>query len=156
MRIVDGSHLHFGTSSFTVALWLAPEELDRRVMGKEDFPTRWWVVNLLKNGTAEEQAANRAYGLAMLGAMAEGGYGPMHAGRAFRGWRVDGGPLVTQATISMSVAGPHELQAVYQKPGRCGVGLELALIVPGLMGLRLRRLRRVGAWRQDGSLERRR
>jgi outer membrane protein assembly factor BamB len=53
VRIVDGPHLHFGTSSFTVALWLAPYELDRRVMGKEDFPRRWWVMNLLKNGRLE-------------------------------------------------------------------------------------------------------
>ncbi|MHC5055995.1 MAG: LamG domain-containing protein [Planctomycetota bacterium] len=53
VRIGDGPHLHFGTSSFTVAPWVNPEELDRRVMGKEDFPRRWWVINLLKNGRLE-------------------------------------------------------------------------------------------------------
>ncbi len=53
VRIGDGPHLHFGTSGFTIALWLAPEELDRRVMGKEDFPRRWWVMNLLKDGRLE-------------------------------------------------------------------------------------------------------
>lgn len=40
------------------------------------------IVNLLKNGTAEERAANSSYGQSMLGMMAEGGYGPMHMGRA--------------------------------------------------------------------------
>lgn len=40
------------------------------------------VVNLIKEGTAEQQAADRGYGAAMFGAMAEGGYGPMHIGDA--------------------------------------------------------------------------
>jgi len=42
------------------------------------------IVNLVKSGTPEQQAADRRYGASMLGAMAEGGYGPMHVGRAVR------------------------------------------------------------------------
>ena len=40
------------------------------------------IVNLTKDGDAEEQAANLRYGAPMLAAMAEGAYGPMHMGRA--------------------------------------------------------------------------
>jgi len=40
------------------------------------------IVNLLQPGTAEQRTANRAYGLEMMRGMAEGGYGPMHMGRA--------------------------------------------------------------------------
>lgn len=42
------------------------------------------VVNLIQPGTAEQQAADRAYSREMMRGMAEGGYGPMHMGRAFR------------------------------------------------------------------------
>lgn len=42
------------------------------------------VVNLLKRGTPEQQAADRAYGLKMAAGMAEGRYGPMHMGAALR------------------------------------------------------------------------
>jgi hypothetical protein len=40
------------------------------------------VVNLIKKGTSEQQARDRAYGWRMIGAMAERGCGPMHMGRA--------------------------------------------------------------------------
>jgi len=40
------------------------------------------VVNLTQPGTAEQQAADHAYTRAMMRGMAEGGYGPMHTGRA--------------------------------------------------------------------------
>jgi uncharacterized protein (DUF1330 family) len=40
------------------------------------------IANLLKQGNAEERAANRRYGLAMAGLFAEKGHGPMHVGRA--------------------------------------------------------------------------
>ena len=40
------------------------------------------VVNLIQPGTAQQQAADRAYTGSMLRGMAEGGYGPMHMGRA--------------------------------------------------------------------------
>ncbi len=41
------------------------------------------VVNLIQPGTSEQRAADRAYTRAMMRGMAEGGYGPMHMGRAF-------------------------------------------------------------------------
>ena len=40
------------------------------------------IVNLIQPGTAEQQAADNAYTGAMMRGMAEGGYGPMHMGRA--------------------------------------------------------------------------
>ena len=40
------------------------------------------IVNLLQDGTPEQVAADRRYAMSMLGAMAEGGYGPLHMGRA--------------------------------------------------------------------------
>jgi uncharacterized protein (DUF1330 family) len=40
------------------------------------------VINLLKGGSAEQQAADRGYGLQMAGLFAENTCGPMHAGRA--------------------------------------------------------------------------
>jgi len=40
------------------------------------------VVNLLRDGTPEQRAANRAYGLQMMGLFAENAHGPMHMGRA--------------------------------------------------------------------------
>lgn len=42
------------------------------------------IVNLLRGGTPEQQAADRRYGMSMFGPMAEGGYGPMHVGQAVR------------------------------------------------------------------------
>ncbi len=38
------------------------------------------IVNLARNGSAEQQAANDSYGSAMLGLMADLRYGPMHIG----------------------------------------------------------------------------
>ncbi|MEO1935842.1 MAG: hypothetical protein ABGX04_13795 [Myxococcales bacterium] len=40
------------------------------------------IFNLIQPGTAEQQKADRGYGLKMMSAMAEGSYGPTHAGRA--------------------------------------------------------------------------
>ena len=42
------------------------------------------VVNLVQDGSPDQQSANRQYGASMLGAMAEGGYGPLHMGAAVR------------------------------------------------------------------------
>lgn len=42
------------------------------------------VVNLLKGGTKEQRAADRAYGRKMAGLFAEGRHGPMHIGTAVR------------------------------------------------------------------------
>ena len=40
------------------------------------------VLNFIKAGDADEQAANQGYGSAMMRLMAEGGHGPMHIGPA--------------------------------------------------------------------------
>jgi hypothetical protein len=70
-----------------------------------------------------------------------------HKGRAFVGWRVDGGPLTpeTNTTLPYVVAGEvHTLEAVYEAPagGRiCGLGVEFALLMPPLMWLYARRRR---------------
>ncbi|MCH2172904.1 hypothetical protein MK489_19175 [Myxococcota bacterium] len=40
------------------------------------------IVNLIQPGTAQQREADRAYTRAMMSGMAEGGYGPMHMGRA--------------------------------------------------------------------------
>ena len=42
------------------------------------------VVNIQKHGSAEQRAADAGYVGRMMGAMAEGGYGPMHMGTAVR------------------------------------------------------------------------
>lgn len=52
--------------------------LAERELGKDAIV----IVNLTKDGTPEERAANAKYGRPMLGAMAELGYGPMHMGAA--------------------------------------------------------------------------
>jgi len=51
--IPDAPHLHFGNSDFTLALWIKVEGNDVRLVGKENFPENWWVINLLKSGQAE-------------------------------------------------------------------------------------------------------
>ncbi len=40
------------------------------------------IFNLIKPGNAEQRSADRSYRLEMMSGMAEGGYGPMHMGRA--------------------------------------------------------------------------
>ena len=42
------------------------------------------IVNLLAAGTPEQRAADAAYGRRMAGLFAQGGFGPMHMGRAVR------------------------------------------------------------------------
>lgn len=63
-----------------------PERADRiserlrseRELGAEAIA----IVNLVRRGTPEQQAADAEYGSSMIGAMAEGGYGPMHFAKA--------------------------------------------------------------------------
>ncbi len=40
------------------------------------------VFNLIKNGSAEQQSADRSYGMKMIARMAAGAHGPMHMGSA--------------------------------------------------------------------------
>jgi hypothetical protein len=70
-----------------------PEQLEERTRGdrfaeldalRQYSEDALVVVNLLKNGTAEQRAADRGYGLQMAGLFAEGGHGPMHMGKAVR------------------------------------------------------------------------
>jgi hypothetical protein len=53
VTIWDGPHLHFGTSSFTIQFWVQLDHFDCRILGKEDFPRSWWVINVLRDGRAE-------------------------------------------------------------------------------------------------------
>jgi len=62
-----------------------PEEIERfaALLRERELGERAvLVVNLLKGGTPDQRAADRAYGRLMFGSMAEGGHGPMHMGRA--------------------------------------------------------------------------
>jgi hypothetical protein len=57
----------------------------RRLHAERELGARAAVVmNLQKQGTAAQQASDRGYVSRMTAAMAEGGYGPMHIGRAVR------------------------------------------------------------------------
>ena len=57
-------------------------EAELREIEGEFGRTPCLVLNLLKHGSAEEQAADREYTRVLLGSMAEGGYGPVHMGTA--------------------------------------------------------------------------
>jgi hypothetical protein len=61
--------------------------------------------------------------------------------RAFLGWRADGGRLVQTDSMTIRVNGHIQtVEAVYaDPPRRCGLGWELALLVPPLVWLRARR-----------------
>ncbi len=57
----------------------------QRLLSEKEFGAEGMViVNLVKNGNAEQRASNGAYGNRMMDGMAEGGYGPMHLGPAVR------------------------------------------------------------------------
>ena len=68
------------TENFPEAPEFAAQLLEEREFGADAVV----VVNLLRNGTPEQQAADRSYGASLFGAMAEGVYGPQHVGRAVR------------------------------------------------------------------------
>jgi hypothetical protein len=71
---------------------------------------------------------------------------PTHAGRAFLGWRADGGPLVPVESIDVLVSGHIQtLEAVYADPPRrrCGLGFELVLLLPPLLWVHKRRKHRL-------------
>ena len=86
------------------------------------------VVNLLKPGTAEQRAADRAYNGAMTRGMAEGGYGPMHMGRAIE---VEGEGEVEQRFaqfVAVYYPGIDHMQAMIGSAfmNRIGPGKQLA------------------------------
>ncbi|HIE51460.1 MAG TPA: methyltransferase domain-containing protein [Armatimonadetes bacterium] len=53
ITIFDGPDLHFGTSEFSIEFWVKVDGFGRRIMGKENFPQNWWVINLLEDGRVE-------------------------------------------------------------------------------------------------------
>jgi len=53
VTIWDGAHLHFGTDSFSIAFWVKVDAYDCRLLGKENFPREWWVINVLPDGRTE-------------------------------------------------------------------------------------------------------
>ena len=65
-----------------------PEEIVAEILQFDDYrdirDDAIVVVNLIQPGTAEQRAADGAYTREMMRGMAEGGYGPMHMGRAVR------------------------------------------------------------------------
>ena len=84
VQLLRGQPSHFpfrpieGAGDFPEAGELATRLRAEREFGADAVV----VVNLIQAGTPEQQAANRSYGGRMLGAMAEGGYGPLHMGEA--------------------------------------------------------------------------
>ncbi|HID07380.1 MAG TPA: LamG domain-containing protein, partial [Armatimonadetes bacterium] len=53
ITICDDPDFQFGTSDFSIAFWVKPDAFGKRIMGKENFPRNWWVINLLDDGRVE-------------------------------------------------------------------------------------------------------
>lgn len=75
---------------------LDPSRLEKLLSERELGARAVMVVNLMKEGNREQRAANRGYGMRMMGMMAEGGHGPMHMGRAVR---LEGDPSFDSVAI---------------------------------------------------------
>ncbi|MDP2668718.1 MAG: LamG-like jellyroll fold domain-containing protein [bacterium] len=63
VNLGDNTSLRFGTGSFTIAAWIKPATLDGtdtinslRVIGKDNYPTKWWVIDL--NDADNDNIAN--------------------------------------------------------------------------------------------------
>ena len=50
LTIWDNESLRFGTGDFSLVMWVYAERFDCRLLGTEDFPRNWWVINILANG----------------------------------------------------------------------------------------------------------
>jgi hypothetical protein len=53
VEIPDGPNLQFGSSDFSLRLWVCLDQYDCRLLGKENFPRSWWVINVLPDGRGE-------------------------------------------------------------------------------------------------------
>jgi len=53
VTIGDSELLHVGTTSFSMEFWVKPDALDCRLLGKNNYPKTWWVINILEDGKAE-------------------------------------------------------------------------------------------------------
>jgi outer membrane protein assembly factor BamB len=53
VTIRDGPLIRFGKSSFTISFRVLLEDTDCRLLGKDDFPRTWWVINVPPDGTLE-------------------------------------------------------------------------------------------------------
>jgi hypothetical protein len=81
------------------------------------------VFNLIQPGNQAQQKADRSYSLSMVSAMAEGGYGPIHAGRAVS---VEGDARFTQF-VSVYYPGIDHMHAMIGSTfmNRIGSGKQL-------------------------------
>jgi hypothetical protein len=67
-----------------------------------------------------------------------------HDGNPFVGWRLDGGDLVQERSITLVVNNAeHVAKAVFKKASGCGLGVELVLLLPALIWLQGRRKQRM-------------